>query len=160
MTILKHDFGVRPICNEKGCKNECQFMGTYKVDDTPNFRKLCGSCHNKKVAAKHGLKRISQVVAKNAGFDNETDYLNSIHPYRKYRKEYCENKDSRLGFKCNYKIRFSGQLQVDHINGNPSDDRPQNLQTLCANCHIFKTFNKGDNKTNGRKYFTELLKAA
>ena len=79
------------------------------------------------------------------------DYVNSKHPYRKHRKEYCENRDKRLGFKCNYKIRFSGQLQVDHINGKPDDDRPKNLQTLCANCHIYKTNMKKDYATPGRK---------
>jgi len=160
MKVVKHDFGVRPTCINDKCNKTAQFMGTYRVDGSPVFRKMCGDCHGKKIAAKHGVKRITQVLAKNAGFNSETEYLNSMHPYRKHRKEYCENRDGRLGFKCNYKIRFSGQLQVDHINGKPIDDRPKNLQTLCANCHIFKTFNKGDNKTHGRKYFTELLKAA
>jgi 5-methylcytosine-specific restriction endonuclease McrA len=40
---------------------------------------------------------------------------------------------------------------VDHINGNPSDDRPENLQTLCAMCHTIKTIENGDAKTPGRK---------
>jgi 5-methylcytosine-specific restriction endonuclease McrA len=59
--------------------------------------------------------------------------------------------DGRLGYKCICEIRFSGQLQVDHMDGNPYNDNPDNLQTLCANCHIFKTFQFGDNMTAGRK---------
>ena len=146
MKIAKHNFGIRPICTIPKCKNDCQFMGTYSAAGNPRFRKYCTQCHIERQANKKG--------------QTTTEWINAMHPYRKHRKEYCENRDGRLGYKCNYKIRFSGQLQVDHINGKPIDDRPKNLQTLCANCHIFKTFNKGDNKSHGRKYFTQLLKAA
>lgn len=31
------------------------------------------------------------------------------------------------------------QLDVDHINGDHSDNSIENLQTLCANCHRLKT---------------------
>ena len=31
------------------------------------------------------------------------------------------------------------QLDIDHIDGNPSNNDPLNLQTLCANCHRLKT---------------------
>ena len=141
---FSHDFGKRPICINKNCNTNAQWMGTYRVDGSPQFRKYCGACHAERQAVKKG--------------QTKTEWINAMHPYRKHRKEYCENKDGRLGYKCNYKIRFSGQLQVDHINGKPIDDRPKNLQTLCANCHIFKTFNSGDNATPGRGYFTELAK--
>lgn len=41
---------------------------------------------------------------------------------------------------------FSGhpcQLDVDHIDGDHTNDDPTNLQTLCANCHRLKTWNDG-----------------
>jgi 5-methylcytosine-specific restriction endonuclease McrA len=90
-------------------------------------------------------------AAVRAGHDNVVDFLNSKHPYRKHRKDYCENRDGRLGYKCRYKIRHTAQLQVDHKNGNPDDNRPRNLQTLCANCHIYKTHENKDYSTPGRK---------
>jgi 5-methylcytosine-specific restriction endonuclease McrA len=31
------------------------------------------------------------------------------------------------------------QLDIDHIDGNRSNNDPSNLQTLCANCHRLKT---------------------
>lgn len=31
------------------------------------------------------------------------------------------------------------QLDVDHIDGDHSNNDPSNLQTLCANCHRLKT---------------------
>ena len=151
-TDKKLDLGIRPICTHRGCKKECQFIGSYRKDGSAIFRNLCSKHHNIKVAKKHGLQRITQVMAKNAGM-TEAEYNNKDHPYRKHRKDYCENRDGRLGFKCRYKIRVSGQLQVDHISGNPSNNRRNNLQTLCANCHLFKTSLFGDSKTPGRKHY-------
>jgi hypothetical protein len=106
------------------------------------------------VAKKAGFKDHADSLnarAKRAGFKNHTAYTNSIHPYRKHRGEYCENRDGRLGFKCRYKIRVSSQLHVDHKNGKPNDNRKINLQTLCANCHEYKSVMNGDKKTPGRK---------
>ncbi len=42
-------------------------------------------------------------------------------------------------------------LQVDHIDGNASDNMPNNLRLICPNCHSqTKTFG-ARNKGNGRK---------
>lgn len=38
------------------------------------------------------------------------------------------------------------QLDVDHIDGNHENNSPENLQTLCANCHRLKTWENRDNK--------------
>lgn len=35
-------------------------------------------------------------------------------------------------------------LEVDHINGDHYDDRPENLQILCCNCHRLKSIVSGD----------------
>lgn len=40
-------------------------------------------------------------------------------------------------------------LQVDHINGNNSDHRIENLRLLCANCHALTPTFSGRNKKNG-----------
>jgi hypothetical protein len=90
-------------------------------------------------------------VAKAAGFDDVNDYINSKHPYLKHRKNYCENADGRLGHVCTTTIVWKGVLDVDHINGNPSDNDPANLQTLCKCCHAVKTRNEKDYLTPGRK---------
>lgn len=160
----KVNLGKRPKCK---CGKDCQFMGKYRVDGSAIFRKVCAMCHQKAIAKKRGAKSFQHVLANNAGFKKPSEHLNhkarqkgyssysqllnEYHPYRKYRKEYCENKDGRLGFVCRVKIRIPAQLQVDHKNGNPSDNRPRNLQTLCACCHIFKTHKNRDYETAGRK---------
>jgi 5-methylcytosine-specific restriction endonuclease McrA len=41
-------------------------------------------------------------------------------------------------------------LHVDHINGDPSNDRPENLRLICPNCHSQTEFLGGANKGRGR----------
>jgi len=41
-------------------------------------------------------------------------------------------------------------LTVDHIDGNHSNNNPENLQTLCPNCHAVKTVINGDTFTPSR----------
>lgn len=72
--------------------------------------------------------------------------------YKIHRKEYCENIDGRLGFICTSTIiDVYWQLDTDHIDGNPSNNDPENLQTLCKCCHAIKTKNNKDYLTDGRK---------
>lgn len=42
-------------------------------------------------------------------------------------------------------------LQVDHINGDPSNDAPDNVRLLCPNCHSQTEFLGAANKGRGRK---------
>ena len=156
----------RPRCTTKGCTADRAITGTNK-DGSPKYRKVCAQHHEKQIADSYGVKYKIEVTALKAGFksvleyqnsqaakkgfDDHADLLNSKHPYRKHRKDYCENKDGRLGYRCNFKIRISAQLQTDHKNGDPTDNRPRNLQTLCCNCHTYKTHMNKDYKTAGRK---------
>ncbi len=41
-------------------------------------------------------------------------------------------------------------LQVDHINGDATNDMPNNLRLLCPNCHTQTDTFAGKNKGNGR----------
>lgn len=52
-------------------------------------------------------------------------------PYILYKKDVCE--------RCGFVPEHECQLDVDHIDGNHSNNDPANLQTLCANCHRLKT---------------------
>ena len=145
-----------PTCQTKNCKKLCRKASVYEPTGKIYYDNLCSMCRFKQTAKNKGLtekeyrKKKLERTAKNKGItvqELRTDYNN------KYlgKKEYCENKDGRLGFKCTAKIIHRTMLQVDHIDGNPSNNDPSNKQTLCANCHRYKTFTEGDHKTPGRR---------
>ena len=56
--------------------------------------------------------------------------------YRKFKKDYCES--------CGFKAVVPAQLDVDHIDGDRTNNDESNLQTLCANCHRLKTHMSSD----------------
>jgi len=107
------------ICCEPGCTRLGQHTGNYRVDGSVIRRARCHRHH----MAYYRMGRYQYLV---------------------HRKDYCENRDGRLGFTCTSTIVWEGQLQVDHINGIHDDNRECNLQTLCANCHAYKTFVEQD----------------
>ena len=132
----------RPRCHIEGCNRPRQYLGSATKDGSMQFRKSCESHHINAIAEKHG-------------FESTTQYTNSKHPYLRYRKSYCENIDSRFGFKCTTTIMIAAMLQVDHIDGNPSNNDITNLQTLCACCHVYKTLINRDYLSPGRKALKE-----
>ena len=53
-------------------------------------------------------------------------------PYIVYRKDHCDF--------CGFVPLHLCQSDVDHIDGDKSNNNHSNLQTLCANYHRLKTF--------------------
>jgi hypothetical protein len=111
----------------------------------------CNKCHKDNTARVHGVESAEHLTALRAGFNSVLEWRHSIHPYLWARKDYCENQDGRLGFTCTTNIFWQGMLQVDHIDGNHTNNSKENLQTLCACCHTYKTWKCEDYKTPGRK---------
>lgn len=62
----------------------------------------------------------------------------SKYSYLQFRKDVCE--------RCNFVPEHPGQLECDHINGDHTDNRESNIQTLCLNCHRLKSILAGDLK--------------
>lgn len=54
-----------------------------------------------------------------------------VKPYTRAKKPSCEE--------CGFVPVHPCQLDVDHVDGNKANASPENLRTLCANCHRLKT---------------------
>jgi len=50
---------------------------------------------------------------------------------RRTKSDHCEN--------CGFVALHAVQLDVDHKDGDGSNNLPENVWTLCANCHRLKT---------------------
>ena len=58
--------------------------------------------------------------------------------YKLAKKDTCNN--------CGLKPEYDIVLDVDHIDGDKTNNSLENLQTLCANCHRVKTHLQADYK--------------
>ena len=142
-------YSERPECQTSDCLSPAAMVKNLH-DGRANYRLWCSLCHNRRTAAPYGFRYISQLSAQRAGL-SLTEYTNRSHPSLKHRQPHCENVDGRLGFTCTTTILSSSQLDVDHVNGDPSDNARANLQTLCKCCHAYKTQQNQDWQTPGRK---------
>ena len=166
----------RPKCSVPGCDRHAALQKTrnglkiwrrsgWITEQYSNAKGnwCCAFHHNKNTAKKHGVKSSSHLTAQRHGL-TLTAYRHRSHPYLQHRKDYCENRDGRLGFVCTFThptpqqleatgldATYLGWLQVDHKDGNHTNNDPSNLQTLCACCHNIKTYQNGDHTTPGRK---------
>jgi hypothetical protein len=149
-----------PYCETPGCTNPKIVTDWHWTSGAPVYRPVCQCCHDADTAERYAtktgatwVKTVKDVVAHKAGFNSAVEYTNSKHPYRQFRKDYCENVDGRLGFICTTTIIWEGQLDVDHKDEDPSNNSSSNLQTLCKCCHAVKSnkFIKENGVTPGRK---------
>ena len=88
-------------------------MGLFKPN-TSHQLFCCKSCYKK-----YGKKKLGHSRGKDQ------------NPYRKFKKPICAS--------CGFVPVHTCQLDVDHIDGNHTNNDVTNLQTLCANCHRLKT---------------------
>lgn len=64
------------------------------------------------------------------------------------KKDHCENRDGRYGYRCTSHIPYPGVLELDHIDGDRCNNVIANVQTLCKVCHSYKGHLNGDFKKN------------
>jgi len=114
----------RPRCINPGCINPvANFRGTVGELKGREIRTVCSQCH----LSSYGKGPLPNGVTS-------------------FKKDYCENNNSSLGFKCTSTIHYPGNLELDHIDGNHYNNIPSNVMTLCKICHSYKSHLKGDHK--------------
>jgi len=101
--------------------------------------KYCSSaCSAKHKSEEHKKKFFSCLLTSRIDRPTARKYLAEA---RGYKCEVCSISD------------WQGKpitLHVDHVNGDPSNDRPDNLRLICPNCHSQTEFLGGANKGRGR----------
>ena len=118
---------LRPTCVNHGCNGKVSVMEGKISDPNPRWRVHCGHCQ----AASYG----------------KWPHQPWVTPFK---KGMCSNLDNHLGFPCviDWKLVASAGLrvstQIDHKNGDPADNRLENLQELCPTCHSEKGKRNGD----------------
>lgn len=111
---------IIPICANVGCNNNV-VVRDWKYF---SFKHHCSNC----------LSRIQKGLPPREGVIFT-------------KKNYCENKNSILGFRCPVDPNFpfpNNVLHEDHIDGNHYNNTPENLMTLCSICHAIKGLQSGD----------------
>lgn len=101
------------------------------TDIDPDTRTaICSICGPTKIKTRDGSKTTltARFRCKAVYLRNDKD---SRWKYTRHKKDFCQG--------CSFKPEHSSQLDVDHIDGNRNNNDPDNLQTLCANCHRLKT---------------------
>jgi 5-methylcytosine-specific restriction endonuclease McrA len=114
----------RPKCINHGCNSPVAVLrGTNGVFKGREIRTVCSHCHQ----ASYGKKKLKDGVTA-------------------FKKDYCENRNGKLGFVCTSTIHSSANLELDHIDGNHFNNIEKNVQTLCQICHTEKSKRNGDFK--------------
>ena len=90
-----------------------------------SFRPLCQSCHHNE----HPKLLVSRAQYKKNNPEK-------FYGYRVHKGDAC--------VVCGFIPEHPCQLDVDHIDGDHSNNSLENLQTLCANCHRLKTLHSRD----------------
>lgn len=78
------------------------------------------------------------------------NYQLSTH-IRRYMLEKSKFKCSKCGWGERNIHTNTIPLEIDHIDGDYTNNKEENLQVLCPNCHSLTPTYKGANKGNGRK---------
>lgn len=90
-----------------------------------------------------------------------TEWKNGIHDGSKGKLQTSGYIHRYILEKQNYKCLQCGldswwdkpiTLELDHIDGNSSNNKEKNLRCLCPNCHSQTPTYKAKNKGNGRKH--------
>lgn len=92
---------------------------------------------NKNIRYKNPIKSLDEILVENSSHLNTNSLKLRLikNGLKEYKCELCGNKEI---------------VELHHINGNPTDNRIENLQLLCPNCHSKTNNYRGKKKLSTR----------
>jgi len=132
--------------NRKRCKSQriCIYCGD-ELGKTA--KKYCsGDCHRNHCHDK-------MIRAWEEGEYSGTIRRGLSRTIRDYLLRKNNYKCSRCGWGEINPFTNTSTLEIDHKDGNAYNNRPENLEVLCPNCHSLSKYYRGANRGNGRRTY-------
>lgn len=134
------------------CSSSCAASITNLVPKRKATFNTCPNCFES-VSKRSGNKHCSSKCAEEARLKHNIQrFHDGLICDRKTLKRYLVLLNGHTCSLCN-NVQWQGQpipLEVDHVNGDPSNDHSYNLRLLCPNCHSLTPTAKGKNRGRGR----------
>ena len=135
-----------------------RWSGKYDMEDSTMKTYTCLKCDKEcKWSYQHNNKFCSIACSsKYKSDENKRKFFAGLLIERIDRPTIRRYLAEARGYKCEVcgVSDWQGEkltLQVDHINGDPSNDKPDNVRLICPNCHSQTRYLGGANKGRGRK---------
>lgn len=144
----------------KYCSSTCKNISNKHNLTTDSTRsKICSECGEKKSKLALTCKKCTKEFYTNVRIrkwlsgewsGGEHHLSNSI---RIYLLEQADYKCKVCGFNEPHPDDGNTILEINHIDGNGSNHKPENLEVLCPNHHAMTSSYRGRNSGNGRKFY-------
>lgn len=140
------------------CSRSCAARANNSLRGKEHLCKRCGAGlgKNAKNYCSHVCQQAWQTEQKierwlSGDWNPESEYA-VPGVIRKYLLTQANNQCTLCKWSELHPVTGKCPLQIDHIDGNASNNRPENLRVLCPNCHSLTPNFGALNKGNGRSY--------
>jgi hypothetical protein len=151
----------------KCCSKECGYKLRRTISG--NITKQCLNCNNVVTAYKGKYcsnkcqqefqwKKIKSLIALDTNHDLGVQLDQKNAQYKKYLLEIRTDACEECGWKERNKYTNTTPLELEHIDGDCTNNKLSNLKILCPNCHSLTATYKGANKGNGSVRYNKWKK--
>ena len=141
----------RGTCANINCQSKVHLVN-YE-NGKPIYRTVCQNCHYANIGYKHYRYKQGVIPIKKDFCENFMYGIIQGIPKSKQRQCPTQHDKTKINMAGETGVLPSECLDLDHIDGDHSNNIPENLQGLCKNDHVYKTKLMGDHRTRGPNAF-------